>query len=170
MNALQKLRSLVEELRAPKEPMKILDNWSLAGRLLSRAQVDDPGDVQRVVSERDIDALDAIVSRLENPEKSAEPAEPSAPARKFSGEELRHAMRAFRRRLKLMRLEDESKILGRHLTGGKTSNIDAIMPPGEFPRAIWTALEQKGELVHTGRGFFTLPGNTDRPPDYVETS
>ena len=156
MNALQKLRSIVNELREPTEPMNILDNWALAGRLLSRMPVEDANEASRIVKDQDIDALDVIVSALENPKPKQQAPAPK-PTRTFSLDELNEAMRAFRKRLKLMRLEDESKLRGRRLTAGRGSSIDAIMPPGEFPREIWQALEQAGKLEHTGQGFYMEP-------------
>jgi len=160
MNALQKLRSLVDQIRDPRDPMRILDDWALAGRLASRMPGVDQSALERIVANRDITALDDLVTRLESPEPESEA--PSAPAETYSKEQLDEAMRAFRKRVKLMRLEDESKLRGRRLSAGKASSIDAIMPPGEFPRAIWTALEKAGKLVHTGRGFYMEPGALDR--------
>lgn len=163
MNALQKLRSIVDELKAPTEPMKILDHWQLAGRLLSRMPVEDQRGVDRAVRERDLEALDVLVSRLERPEEAQqEVSSPASESLTFSKEELDHAMKAFRKRLKVMRLEDESKLGGRYVSAGRASKIDAIMPPGEFPREIWTALEQAGKLEHTGQGFFREPGAPKR--------
>ncbi len=160
MNALQKLRSIVDELRDPKDPMKILDNWGLAGRLGARMPGVDAERLQRVVEAKDITGLDDIVTRLENPEAEPEPEPVSAES--FSKDQLSEAMRAFRKRVKLMRLEDESKLRGKRLSSGRASSIDAIMPPGEFPRAIWVALEQEGKLVHTGQGFYMEPGSLER--------
>ena len=48
-------------------------------------------------------------------------------------DELKHAMKAFRKRLKLTRLDEESKLgrVGNPMSGGKKSGVIAIMPPRE---------------------------------------
>ncbi|MAY75388.1 MAG: hypothetical protein CMJ31_11855 [Phycisphaerae bacterium] len=63
-------------------------------------------------------------------------------------------MRAFKKRLKLARLNDESKLGGRYTSGGKKSKIDAIEPPTEFGPEVWRALAAEGRLRHTGQGFY----------------
>lgn len=66
-------------------------------------------------------------------------------APEFDKEELKRALKAFKKRLKLYRRDDESKI-GGAFSAGKSSSIAAIVPPDGFPAGIWEALEQKGRL------------------------
>lgn len=154
MNVLEKLRSVVEDLRAPKNPLGILDQWQLAGRLLSRFPVDQ-AEAARVCRERDLSALDAMVTGLEKP--VATKATSPGPDPEVSEADLAAALRAFKKRLKLARLADESKLGGRYTSGGRQSQIDAIQPPTEFPAAVWKALEKAGRLRHTGQGFYAEP-------------
>ncbi len=92
---------------------------------------------------------------------SAAPPSPSAITDPAARAKLEHdmesAMRAFRKRIKLARLSDESTLGGRQLTSGKKSGIDAMMPPREFPAAVWIALAEAGRLKHVGEGFYSLP-------------
>lgn len=156
MNALEKLRSVVDDLKSPAEPLKILDQWGLAGRLLSRFPV-DPARAAAAVRDKDLAGLDAIVTELESPQpKPATATAPAAPA-DYPEAHLAAAMRAFRKRLKLMRLSDESKLGGRYTSGGKQSKIDAIQPPSEFEDGVWKALAAQGKLEHTGQGFYREP-------------
>ena len=46
---------------------------------------------------------------------------------------LKRALKAFRRKLKTMRRDDESQIRGRYTTRGQVSSIVAITPPNQFP-------------------------------------
>lgn len=158
MNPLQKLRQMVGEVRHPKDPMQILPSWQLIERLLQRMLV-SPADAAHVCAQRDVAALDAIVTRLEGPAPtSSTGATPSADApAELPKETLDHALRAFRKRLKVMRLADESKLAGRRLTSGRVSEIDAIQPPHEFPNEVWQTLARTGRLKHTGQGFYSLP-------------
>jgi hypothetical protein len=73
-------------------------------------------------------------------------------------EDLKAAFKAFKRRLKLMRLEDESRISGSPLSGGHSSGIVAITPPNQFPPAVWEALVRQGKLKNAGQGTYELAG------------
>jgi hypothetical protein len=71
-------------------------------------------------------------------------------------ENLKRAMKAFRKRLKLTRLDDESKLGGRYLSGGRHSKVDAIQPPNQYPASVWKELVRQGRLVDSGVGFYRL--------------
>ena len=42
------------------------------------------------------------------------------------------------------------------MTGGKASQIRAILPPHEYGREIWDDLVRQGQLLDAGQGFFEL--------------
>jgi hypothetical protein len=72
-------------------------------------------------------------------------------------EQLKSALKAFRKRLKLTRLDDESRLNSRNpMSSGKKSEISAIMPPREFPREVWEELVRQGKLKDSGGGFYQL--------------
>jgi hypothetical protein len=71
-------------------------------------------------------------------------------------DELKKAYKAFKKRLKLMRLDDESRIAGGPLSGGRPSQIVAITPPREFPQAVWDELVRQGKLKKAGQGNYEL--------------
>lgn len=154
MNMVQKLRQLTDEIRAASDPSAPSGSWELAGRLLTRTPADQAA-AARACSARDADALDAIVSRLEHPEPAA--ATPATDDPPVSEDEMSRALKAFRKRLKLSKLSDESKLGGRHTTGGHQSKIVAIQPPIEFEPHVWRALVAAGRLKHTGSGFYAEP-------------
>jgi len=154
MNALEKLRQLVGEIQQTDSPANVQPAWDLAGRLLGRMPVDQARTSQ-TISAKDTAALDAIVSQLENPQElETKPAPTDEPA--VSEKEMAAALRAFRKRLKLARLADESKLGNRQMTSGRTSDIDAIIPPHEYPLPVWKALVDSGKLKYTGQGFYSL--------------
>lgn len=70
---------------------------------------------------------------------------------------LKRALKAFRRKLKTMRRDDESQIRGRYTTRGQASSIVAITPPNQFPAAVWEALARAGRLKKAGQGTYQLP-------------
>ncbi len=65
-------------------------------------------------------------------------------------------MKAFRKRLKLTRLNEESKLGRNPLTSGKKSQVVAIMPPRQYPAEVWQELVRQGRLKDTGSGFYEL--------------
>lgn len=161
MNAVQKLRQLVDTLRSPSgvPPGTVAESWALAERLLGRLAA-DPKRLSAVCAARDIDGLDALVSALERPPSARAGGNPPAPAKDAASElepQMEAALRAFRKRLKLTRLSDESRLSGRRLTSGKPSEIDAIIPPAEFPPEVWKALARAGRLKDMEDGFYGLP-------------
>ena len=82
--------------------------------------------------------------------------EPSLPSDSPTPEELRKAMKAFKKRLKLARLDDESSLGGGPMSGGKSSSIVAIMPPNQYPKAVWDELVARGRLKYAGQGLYQL--------------
>ena len=78
-------------------------------------------------------------------------------------EELRRAFKAFRKRMKISQLDEDSK-LGRSPLTGPRSKVVAIQPPAGFTREIWEELAQKGVLKNDGGGFYVLTGKELGPP------
>ncbi len=74
-------------------------------------------------------------------------------------EELRRALKAFKKRLKLARLDDESSLSVGPMSGGKSSSIVAVMPPNQYPKPVWDELVAKGRLVYAGQGLYQLPNS-----------
>ena len=73
-------------------------------------------------------------------------------------EELKKALKAFKKRLKMQQLEEDSRLGHSPLTGSKTK-IVSIQPPLGFGREVWEELADQGYLKRDGRGFFELaPG------------
>jgi hypothetical protein len=65
-------------------------------------------------------------------------------------------LKAFKKRLKLTRLDDESSLGRGPLSGGKSSGIVAITPPHQYPRAVWDQLVAQGRLKYAGQGMYQL--------------
>ncbi len=86
---------------------------------------------------------------MDEPETTSEPEPPSK-------EELRLAMKAFRKRLKLTRLDDESRIGYGPTSSGQRSGVIGIRPPDQFPDAIWNELAKQGKLKRDGGGLYSL--------------
>jgi hypothetical protein len=78
---------------------------------------------------------------------------------------LKQALKAFKKRLKLTRLDAESGLGGGPLSGGRDSGILAIQPPNQYPRAVWDKLIEQGKLRRVGAGLYGLTQDPNAPHD-----
>jgi hypothetical protein len=83
-------------------------------------------------------------------------ADSAQPAEFPSADQLKQALKAFRKRLKLTRLDAESNLGGGPLSSGRNSGIVAIAPPQQFPQEVWDELVRQGKLKKAGRGTYEL--------------
>jgi hypothetical protein len=83
------------------------------------------------------------------------PAPPSPTPPAIDEATLKSAMNAFKKRLKLTILDQESK-LGAHkpMTGGHKAAGIGIQPPMQFSRAVWAELAKQGKIKDMGGGFY----------------
>ena len=70
-------------------------------------------------------------------------------------QELKSAYKAFKKKLKLQQLEDDSKLGHSPLTGAR-STIVAIRPPSGHGLEIWQELAAAGYLKNDGGGLYSL--------------
>lgn len=82
--------------------------------------------------------------------------DPVPPADPNFKDQVKAGFKAFKKRLKLTRLEEESKIGRSPTTSGKGSGIVGIYPPVQFPPAVWEELVKQGKLKHSTHGMFEL--------------
>ena len=82
--------------------------------------------------------------------------QPSSPSESPTPDDLRKALKAFKKRLKLARLDDESSLGHGPTSGGKSSGIVAVMPPNQYPKAVWEKLVEQGRLKYAGQGLYQL--------------
>ncbi len=75
-------------------------------------------------------------------------------------EEIKRAFKAFKKRLKINQLDDESRLGHGPMSGGSgKGKIMSIRPPSGFAPEVWQALVQRGFLKRDTVGFFELmPG------------
>jgi hypothetical protein len=78
------------------------------------------------------------------------PSGPSTP------QQLKAALKAFRKRLKLTCLDDQSRIGVGPMSSGRPSGIVGITPPDQYPQEIWDELVRQGKLKRIGSGMYEL--------------
>jgi len=181
---VNKLQSLVSAIQSEENKARLADHWKVAGTTLQRTGLDKMKSA-RVVAMRDFEGLRALVAELEaNPQLASQaryvpsrpsvqanaaasadgaaavatmvaPATPVAPLPPPSEADLIAGLKAFRKRLKVTRLDEESRLSNRIVTS-KRASVVAIAPPNQFPRAVWEALADQGKLRRSGSGLYEL--------------
>lgn len=76
---------------------------------------------------------------------------------------LKQALKAFKKRLKLTRLDEESNLGGGPFSKGRGSDIMAIEPPRQYPREVWEKLVEQGKLRRAGTGMYQLTEDVNTP-------
>ena len=92
---------------------------------------------------------------------TAEPSDSGPAPGTPTAEDLRKALKAFKKRLKLARLDDESRLGHGAMTKGGKSGILGVQPPRQYPQAVWDELVKQGRLKYTGQGLYELV----KPPE-----
>jgi len=81
---------------------------------------------------------------------------------------LKQAMKAFKKRLKLTRLDAESSLGGGPFSSGRGSGIVGIQPPNQYPREVWEKLVEMGRLRRIGAGLYELAQDPNSPHHDME--
>ena len=131
--------------------------WGATHKLLLKTAC-APAAISRIIIARDTAGLGALVAAVARGEAESidSPQQPAAVSFDIPHETLKMAMRAFRKRLKLTRLDHESKLGVGPMTSGRKADVDAILPPHEYATQVWEALVAEGQLKSFGQGFYAL--------------
>lgn len=178
-----KLSQIVSDLWLAEEGTNKTKLWGKAQIALMRMGV-DANRVAQVVGKKDVEALAELVKEVDatgakpqaaqedKPEmaRGAVPVNETRTVKQMLADKaaedghdsldkdnLKHALKAFRKKLKNARRDDESKLGARYTTYGKSSNISAITPPNQYPPAVWEKLAELGRLKKAGQGTYELP-------------
>ena len=82
--------------------------------------------------------------------------DPTPPPAEPTKEQLKGALKAFKKRLRLTRLDAESQLSKNPLSTGRGSGIVAIVPPVDYPQAVWDELVRQNKLKKAGHGLYEL--------------
>src|SRR5436189_6405617 len=88
--------------------------------------------------------------------RGAAMSDPTTPPLEPTKEQLKGAMKAFKRRLKLTRLDAESQLSKNPLSTGRGHGIVAIVPPVDYPQAAWNELVRQNKLKRAGQGLYEV--------------
>jgi len=121
--------------------------WSSAKQGLGSVR-DVDADLAAAIEARDPALLQAILDAWASGKR---------PLPEHDRDLLKRAMRAFRKKLGITRLDEESSVGVGPMSGGRSSDISGVSPPGIYPRSIWLELARQGRLISAGQGVFELP-------------
>ena len=149
--SVTQLDELMAAIRGYDDPRRAGTEWKQVYRTLQKIDLPS-GRVASVVGMRDVDQLAVLIEELRAPEAPVEATGDDVP----DVATCKRALRAFRKRLKLTVLDDESKLGRSPLTKGAGSSPAAITPPVDWPNSVWQELVRQGKLRYIGRGFYEL--------------
>ena len=139
------LTDVVAQLRVAAAPEQA---WDGASRALAAAREEDDVELYVAVEDRDLDALRTIVWQWASGERALT---------KHDRDVLKRALKAFRKRLKLVRLDSESSVGGGPTSSGRQSSIVGVRPPDQYPQEAWDELVRQKRLIAASDGTYELP-------------
>jgi len=120
--------------------------WQEAQRDYAATEVKDP-ELDSALASRDVSGVQKIFQDWDGDRR---------PRPQEDRTLLKKAMKSFRKRLKLTRLDDESRLGVGATTRGGASGIVGITPPSEYPEAVWRELARQGRLKAERDGVYAL--------------
>ena len=142
-----RLRDLAAQLAAAPDDEGRERLWTEADRLLAAADAEEDADLALPIWERDLGGLG---ERLEAWDAGR------APFPEWDKAVLKRAFKAYKKRLKLIRLDDESTAGVNPLSAGRKSSILGIRPPEQYAPEVWALLIAQGKLCDPGSGLLEL--------------
>jgi hypothetical protein len=108
-------------------------------------------------------AISAMMGRMHPPDADPPKLVERNPDGTFTKETLQRAMKALKKRMKLTRLDDESKLGHDPMSKGGKSGVVAVKPPDQYPLEVWQALEQKGRVRSDRHGLYEILEQPSNP-------
>ena len=139
------LGDIVAQLQVGAAPEQA---WAEASRAFVAAQEEDDVELYVAIEERDLDALRGVVQGWASGERTLS---------KHDRGVLKRALKAFRKRLKLVRLDSESSVGGGPTSSGRESSIIGVRPPDQYPQEVWDELVRQQRLIASPDGVYELP-------------
>ena len=153
-NVIDEIAKLANEISAVDEAGSL---WGQLHKLFLKSPV-EPDVAAQIIMHKDVEELKQVVGQLQHGEKATVESEHNElPLPELSHETKKQAMRTFRKRVKFIKLDRESKLGIGPLTTGKEATFDSVEAPHDYPREVWKVLATEGQLIDDGGGFYRLP-------------
>lgn len=141
-----RLKALVAEVEAA-EGGATEGIWKRMELALARAEADEDAEIALPVLDRSVEEMKAVFAGW---------ADGSLHLSDWDKAVLKRALKAYRKRLKLARLDDEASSSRNPLSKGATSSILGVRPPEQYPQEVWDMLIAQGKLRDGGHGLLEL--------------
>jgi hypothetical protein len=138
------LQALVAELESDPAADRA---WEKARAHVKAADEEAEPELQAALDAKDVEALKGIVTGWASGERLLIVHDRGV---------LKRAMKAYRKSLKVTRLDAESKIGGSPMSTGRESAIAGIRPPERYPREVWDELARQERLADVKHGLYEL--------------
>lgn len=142
-----RLRDLLAHVEAGPDAAAAQPHWAAAEAAVAAAGADEDAEIALPIWERDVPLLRALVAQWDDG---------SGHLPEWDRAVLKRALKAYRKRLKLARLDDESSASRNPLSKGESSSITGVIPPEQYDREIWDMLIAQGKLRDVGHGLLEL--------------
>ena len=139
------LKDIVAQLQLGVAPEKA---WAEAARAFAMAQEKEDVELFVTIEEKDLDTLRAIVHGWSTGERKLI---------EHDREVLKRALKAFRKRLNLARLDAESTMGHGPMSSGRESSIVGVRAPDQYPQEVWDELVRQKRLIAGRDGVYELP-------------
>jgi hypothetical protein len=139
------LRDVVAQLQLNVAPEKA---WAEAARAFAFSQEKEDIELFVAIDEKDLGALKAIVHGWTTGERKLI---------EHDRECLKRALKAFRKRLNLARLDAESTMGHGPMSKGLESSIVGVRAPDQYPQEVWDELVRQKRLIAGRDGVYELP-------------
>ncbi len=143
-----RLEALAEDVRVAADEAAAERAWDAMERALAAAEAEEDIEVALPILERDLAQVDAMFRGW---------ADGSRRLAAWDKAVLKRALNAYRKRLKLVRLDDASSSSRNPLSRGEDSSITGVRPPEQYAPEIWAMLVALGKLRDAGHGLLELP-------------
>ncbi len=141
-----KLKALVAELEG-KDETAAAAVWKRMELALARADAEEDAEIALPVLDRSVAEMQAVFAGW---------ADGSVHLPEWDKAVLKRALKAYRKRLKLVRLDDEASSSRNPLSKGTESSILGVRAPEQYPQEVWDMLIAQGKLRDGGHGLLEL--------------
>ena len=138
---------IAEKIKSTEHPGSL---WGDLHKAFLKSEIDSSL-AAKIIMHKDLDELGKAGTEVAIEEKE------TAVLPALNHETIVDALRIFRKRIKFMKLDHESKLGVGPLSGGKEMKFDSMAPPHDYPVEVWKALAVAGHLIDDGGGFYRLP-------------
>lgn len=143
-----RLESLAARVRDATDDGEAEAAWLEMEKQLAAAEAEEEIEIAMPILERSLEDVEAMLRGW---------SDGTRPMAAWDKAVLKRALKAYRKRLKLVRLDDESSSSRNPLSRGEDSAITGVRPPEQYAPQIWATMVQLGKLRDAGHGLLELP-------------